>query len=86
MLTSGQVTVTTTATEISGHAVNPSRITLNNHEHGAGKKVFIGNGSVTPTTGMMLNGEPYTFILNPMEHIHVITDTGTVIVGYVRQV
>jgi hypothetical protein len=85
MLTSGQITVGTASVEVSGHNTQSVRITLNNHEHGSGKQIWIGNAGVTISNGMLLNGEPLSLTLNPMEHLHAVTDTGTVKLGYVRQ-
>jgi hypothetical protein len=84
MLTSGQLTIGTTPVEVSGHNTQPVRITLNNHEHGAGKLIWIGNENVTISNGMLLNGEPLALTLNPMEHLHAVTNTGTVKLGFVR--
>ena len=85
-LSSGQVVVGTTTSEVSGHATQSVRLTVNNHEHGSGKNVWVGPASVTISTGMKLNGEPITFVLNPMEHLHAVTDSGTVTLGYVKQI
>lgn len=86
MLSSGQAIVGTTALEIAGHSTQNVRLTVNNHEHGSGKNVWVGATSVSIATGMKLNGEPITFVLNPMEHLHAVTDSGTVTVGYVKQI
>jgi hypothetical protein len=85
MLTSGQLTVGTTSIEVSGHNTQSVRLVVNNHEHGSGKLVWIGNAGVTPSNGMLLNGEPLSLTLNPMEHLHAVTNSGTVLIGYVRQ-
>ncbi len=85
MLSSGQVSVGTSAVEISGHAVGPCRVTIYNHEHGSGKRIWVGGSGVTTSNGMLINGEPFTFVLSPMEHLHAVTDTGTALLGYVKQ-
>lgn len=85
-LTSGQVVIGTTAVEVSGHSTRSVRLTVHNHEQGSGKNVWVGTGTVTTSTGMKLNGEPITFVLNPMEHLHAVTDSGTVTLGYVKQI
>jgi len=85
-ISAGQINVTTTAQEISGHSVSSSKVTIMNHEHGAGKQVWLGGSGVTINTGMLLGAEPLTFELFAMEHIHAVTDSGTVKIGYIRQV
>lgn len=84
-ITSGQLSVGTTAIEISGHSVNHIKTTVRSHEHGAGKKIWVGNSTVTPLTGMLLGDQAITFLLNPMEHLHAVTDSGTALLGFVRQ-
>lgn len=85
MISSGQISVGTTAVEVSGHNVQSLRLTLNNHDHGSGKRIWIGGAGVTIANGMLLNGEPLYMTLNPMEHLHAVTDSGTVLLGYVKQ-
>lgn len=75
-----------TAVAISGHSTKNVRLTVNNHEHGGGKNIWVGPADVTTATGMQLNGAPVTFTLGPMENLHAVTDSGTVTLGYVKQI
>lgn len=75
-ITSGQLAVGTAATAVDGVWQNPSRLTIQNLDNT--DTLFIGNGSVTTTTGLgLLKLETIQFDLAPLEQVWVVaTKTG----------
>lgn len=76
MITSGRTTVGLTPTLIDGLEVNPFRIHIHNDDNT--DTVYLGNATVSPTTGLALRGnDSIELIMNPLEALYAIsTKTG----------
>lgn len=81
----GQVTVGSTPTAIDGADKNPIHIQLHNLD--TTKDIYIGNSSVTTSTGYRLDkGMILEFTLNPNETIYAVSLLGGETIAYLKQV
>jgi hypothetical protein len=85
MITSGQVTVgTAVAVLVGGSFAGASKIHIHNQDNT--KNVFIGDATVTTTTGLRLSKEDSIELnLYPGEAVYVISDGGNHVVSWLRQ-
>lgn len=83
-ISTGQVTVGVAPTAIDGADRNPMRIHVHNLDNTSA--IWIGNETVTPTTGLPLfKLDSIELVLNPYEVLYAITDNGTVNLAYFKQ-
>lgn len=83
-LTSGQVTVGLTATQIDGQSPNPIVLHISNNDNTAA--VFIGDGNVQVLGGLRLEKlERITITLNPGESLYAVSEKTGHVLSYLRQ-
>ena len=83
-ITSGQTTVGTSPTQIDGSSANPSRLHVHNQDNT--NAVFLGNISVTTSTGLqLLKLDSIELELNPGEALYAISAGGSHTVSFLRQ-
>ena len=83
-ITSGQQTIGTVRQLVDGISPNPSRLTIHNLDNT--KVLFLGNDSVTITTGLGLQKlESIELILNAGESLYAISETGSHLISWLRQ-
>lgn len=84
MITSGQTAISTVATAIDGVWQNPSRITLHNLDNT--DSVFLGQGTVTITTGLeLMKQTTLQFELQPLEQIWAVSSKAGHKISWLRQ-
>lgn len=82
-ITTGNITVGTTAVQIDGNFVGWSHIHIRNND--TTKTLFIGNGTVTIANGLPLDKlATIEFDLPPNTSLSMITDAGTCSVSWLR--
>jgi hypothetical protein len=75
-ITSGQITVTTTAIAIDSSSAD--RFTLYIHNASASNNIFLGGPTVTATTGLELHShESKTFEMMPGDTLYAISSSGS---------
>ena len=80
---SGTLTVGTTPIQVDGNFNQWSHIHIRNNDQT--KSLYIGNGNVTITNGLPLDKlATIDFDLPPNDSFHMVTDSGTVSVSYLR--
>lgn len=73
---SGVVAITGTATRINGASVNPIRLTIHNNDNT--DDLFLGNGTVTVGSGLVVGKlETIQIILNPGETLYGVVSGNT---------
>ena len=83
-ITSGQQTIGTVRQLVDGISPNPSRVHIHNLDNT--KVLFLGNDSVTITTGLGLQKlESIELILNAGESLYAISETGSHLISWLRQ-
>jgi hypothetical protein len=83
-ITSGQVTVGTSPTQIDGSSHNPSRLHVHNQDNT--NAVFLGNSSVTTSTGLqLLKHDSIELELNAGEGLFAVSAGGSHTVSFLRQ-
>lgn len=83
-ITSGQTTVGTSPTQIDGSSANPSRLHVHNNDNT--NAIFLGNISVTTSTGLqLLKLESMELELNPGEALYAISAGGSHTISFLRQ-
>jgi hypothetical protein len=83
-LTSGQITVGTSASIISGLSSNPSRLHIHNNDNT--NDLFIGNASVTTSNGLrLMKLDSLELIMNPGESVYAISAGGSHAASWLRQ-
>lgn len=83
-ITSGQTIVGTSATQIDGSSANPSRLHIHNQDNT--NSVFLGNISVTTSTGLqLLKLDSIELELNPGEALYAVSAGGSHTVSFLRQ-
>jgi hypothetical protein len=83
-LSSGQVTVGTTPTQIDGQSPNPSVLHISNNDNT--QAVYIGNATVQVLGGLRLEKlERITITLNPGESLYAISEKSGHILSFLRQ-
>jgi len=83
-ITSGQITVGTSAMQVDGCSHNPSRLHVHNNDNTA--DLFLGNGSVTTSTGLrLMKLDSIEIELNPGEAVFAISASGSHAVSWLRQ-
>lgn len=83
-ITSGQITVGTSAVQIDGCSANPSSIHIHNNDNT--NDLFLGNGSVTTSNGLRLQKlDSIEIILNPGESLYAISAGGSHAASWLRQ-
>jgi len=85
MITSGQLTVGTAVSVLVGGAfAGASKIHIHNHDNT--NNLFIGDATVTATTGLRLQrADSIELNLYPGEAVYVISDGGNHTVSFLRQ-
>lgn len=82
-ISSGTLLVGTTSVQIDGNAVQPSHIHIRNNENT--KTLFVGNSDVTIANGLPISAlTTIDFDLPPSEAIHMVSDSGTHSVSWLR--
>lgn len=82
-ITSGTLLVGTTAVQIDGNSVQPCHLHIRNNE--STKTLFVGNSDVTIANGLPIAKETtIDFTLPPGEAIHMVSDSGTHSVSWLR--
>jgi hypothetical protein len=83
-ITSGQITVTTSRVQIDGSSANPSRLHIHNNDNTT--TLYLGNSSVTTSTGLQLLKLDSTELeLNPGETLYAISSSGSHLISWLRQ-
>ena len=83
-ISSGQLSISTTAVEVSSPHPNASRIQIHNMDNT--NDIYIGNGNVTTSNGFrLMKQDSVDLELLPTERIYAITVTGTVTLSFFRQ-
>jgi len=83
-ITSGQTTVGTSPTQIDGCSHNPSRLHIHNHDNT--NSVFLGNSSVTTSTGLqLLKLDSIELDINPGDALYAVSAAGSHTVSFLRQ-
>jgi hypothetical protein len=82
-ISSGTLLVGTTAVQIDGNSVQPCHLHIRNNE--STKTLFVGNSDVTYTNGLPIPKETtIEFTLPPGEAIHMVSDSGSHSVSWLR--
>lgn len=82
MITTGQISVTTTRQVLDGTSFNPYRLILHNSGSNA---VYLGNETVTENNGFNLHSNStLTLELPPLTTLYAITGSGTHEVSWIR--
>jgi len=83
-ITSGQITVGTSAVQVDGISANPSRLHVHNNDNT--QDLFLGNSSVTTSTGLrLLKLDSIELIMNPGESLYAVSSSGSHAVSWLRQ-
>jgi hypothetical protein len=83
-VTSGHTTVGTSATIIDGVSTNPSRLHIHNADNS--DDLFLGNSSVTTSTGLQLTKlDSIELTLNAGESLYAVSGIGSHAVSWLRQ-
>lgn len=80
-ITSGQVAVTTTPIPVDGVSTNPYRLHIQSLDNT--KKLYLGNATVTPSTGFELIGAT-SLIISPNEQLFIVSDQTGNTVSWLR--
>jgi len=82
MITTGQISVTTTRQVLDGTSFNPYRLILHNS---GSNSVYLGNQDVTKDTGFNLHtNSTLTLELPPLTALYAISASGTHEVSWIR--
>jgi len=82
-ITTGQLTIGTTAVQIDGNDVNP--VTLKVHNLDATKQLFIGGANVTTANGYVLDkGEQLDFTLPAGQSVFIISSGNNHQIAWMR--
>ncbi len=82
-ISSGQQVIGLTPVAIDGVSTNPYRLHLHNNDNT--KALFIGNSNVTIANGMKMDGGAVLeFVISPNQQLHVVSETGTHTVSWLR--
>jgi len=82
-ISSGQQVIGIIPAAIDGVSTNPYRLHLHNNDNA--KALFIGNSNVTIANGMKMDGGAmYEFIISPNQQLHVVSETGTHTISWLR--
>lgn len=75
MITTAQYTLTSGVRQlIVGRSINPQHVCIHNHEHSASKEIYIGNASVTTSTGIhAVATQTSVLALEPGDELYAIT-------------
>jgi hypothetical protein len=86
MLSSGQVTVgTSEPVQIDGNSVHWTRLTVHNNDNT--KQLYLGPANVTASTGLNLDRRETVVVdLAPNESLYAISDSGSHVISFLRQV
>ena len=83
-ITSGQITVGTSAIQIDGCSSNGSRLHVHNNDNA--NDLFLGNSSVTTSTGLrLMKLDSIDLIMNPAESLYAVSAGGSHAVSWLRQ-
>jgi hypothetical protein len=82
-VSSGQTVVGLTPIGIDGVSTNPYRLHLHNGDNT--KNLFIGNATVSSTTGLKLMGnDHFEMIVSPNEQLFVVSEQGDHTISWLR--
>lgn len=82
-ITSGTLTVSTSAVQIDGNSVQPAVLKIRNND--STKTLYVGNSDVTTANGLPIDKlTTMEFKLPPSESIHMISDAGDHSVSWLR--
>jgi hypothetical protein len=83
-ITSGQITVGTSAIQVDGCSANGSRLHVHNNDNT--QDLFLGNSSVTSSTGLrLMKLDSIELVMNPAESLYAISALGSHAVSWLRQ-
>jgi len=83
-ISTGHVLVGTTPVQIDGQSPNPSRLHIHNMDNT--KVLYVGNGNVSITTGLVLEKlDSLEIMLNPGEALYAVSETGSHLISWLRQ-
>lgn len=84
-VSTGQVTVGTVATQLDGTSASMWQIHIHNHDQT--DALYIGNGDVSPTTGLQLPKlDSIELTMNPGETLYVVSTKTGHVMSYLKQV
>ena len=83
-ITSAQITVGTSPTIIDGLSTNPFRLHVHNNDNSA--DLYLGNGSVTSSTGLrLMKLDSIELVINPGEALYAVSASGSHAVSWLKQ-
>lgn len=83
-ITSGQITVGTSAVQVDGSSANPSRLHVHNNDNT--NSIFLGGSSVTTSTGLqLLKLDSIELELNAGESLYAVSASGSHTISWLRQ-
>lgn len=83
MINSGTQIIGTTRSQIDGNSVHWVSLTIRNNEDT--KTLYVGNSDVTVANGLPIDkGSTQTFEIPPGETLHMVSDSGTHSVSWLR--
>lgn len=84
-ISTGQVTVGTAAVQLDGTSASMWQIHIHNHDQT--DALYLGNGDVTTSNGLMLmKQDSIDLQMNPGETLHVISTKTGHVMSYLKQV
>lgn len=83
-ITSAQITIGLTPTAIDGTSTNPIRLHIHNNDNT--NNIYLGNGSVTTTTGLELTKlDSMEITLNPGEELYAVSASTGHVISWLKQ-
>lgn len=80
---SGRITVGTSPVQVDGLGVSPIRIFIHNEE--STKTLFVGNGTVTTSTGFKIDkSSVQDFLIFPGQSMWLVSESSGHVVSYLR--
>lgn len=84
MITTGWATIGTAPTLIDGREVNPFRLIIHNNDNT--DAVYIGNQTVTATTGLrLMKEETLELTINPLEAVYAVSTKAGHTISWFKQ-
>ena len=82
MITTAQYTLTAGVRQlIAERSTNPQHVCIHNHEHNQNREIFIGNASVTTSTGIHAVATQTSMLqVEPGDQLYAITNEATAII------
>lgn len=83
MISSGTQIIGTTSSQIDGNSIHWVSLTIRNNEDT--KTLYVGNSNVTPANGLPIDKtSTQTFLIPPSQNLHMVSDSGSHSVSWLR--